>query len=400
MSETLFIAHRAPWPPDRGDRIRSWQQFRHLAARGPVHLAALADSEADRAVAMAKIAPMAASTHIEVRRRSRAAAMLASFTSGRPASVEAFADAALKRHVAALLATGRVGTIVAFSGQSAAYVPDGWSGRLIMDFCDVDSAKFDAYAREGGALGSLHAREGRLLADWEACVARRADASLFVSEGEAALFTARSGLTSRVHVVGNGIDTDQFSPDADFAPLPDRVAPLLVFTGQMDYPPNIAAATLIAREVMPKLPQARFAIVGRAPTAEVRGLASAQVEVTGEVPDVRPWLAAADVVVAPLAVARGVQNKLLEAMAMARPVVASSAALDGIDLSRGRHAFAADGAEATAGAVAQLLADPQRAKAMGTAARALMIERYGWDAQLAPLDVLLDAGAAARNPSC
>lgn len=393
MTGTLFIAHRAPWPPDRGDRIRSWQLFRHLCAQGPVHLAALADSEAERAAAIDKLAPMADSTAIMVRRRGKMTAFASSLRTGRPASVEAFFDPRLQDHVAKLLATGAIDRIVCFSGQSAAYVPVQWRGRGLMDFVDVDSAKFEAYAAAGGLLAPLFGWEGRRLAKWEAKVARRVDASLFVSEAEAALFRQRSGVSSRVHVVGNGIDTDYFAPDASFLPLPENRAGLIVFTGQMDYPPNVEAVTVMARDVLPRLSDARFVIVGRAPTAAVRALASPRVEVTGEVPDVRPSLAAADVVAAPLSIARGVQNKLLEAMAMAKPVVASRAALAGIAIREGEHAIAADGAEATASAIAALLADPERATRIGAAARQLMIDRYGWDAQLAPIDRLLAAPA-------
>src|SRR3546814_1547373 len=190
-----------------------------------------------------------------------------------------------------------------------------------------------------------------MLAAYEADVARHVDASLFVSEAEAALFRGQSGLgADKVRAVGNGIDTAWFDP----ALLLDRVGmgegPFAVFTGQMDYRPNIDAVRWFASDILPRVrarhPSARFAIVGRAPTAEVRALEKLSgVTVTGEVPDVRPWLAAADAVVAPLLLARGVQNKLLEAMAMARPVVASAAAATGIDAEPGEHLLVADGTD-------------------------------------------------------
>jgi glycosyltransferase involved in cell wall biosynthesis len=153
----------------------------------------------------------------------------------------------------------------------------------------------------------------------------------------------------------------------------------------MDYAPNIDAVRWFAGEVMPLLPEARFAIVGRKPPEAVRRLAGPRTIVTGAVPDVRAWLAAADVVAAPLRIARGIQNKVLEAMAMARPVVASPAAFEGIEAEPGRHLLVADGADAQAGAIAGLLGDPERAKAMGQAARRRMVEAYRWEARLAPL---------------
>ena len=398
MAEILFLVHRAPWPPDRGDRIRSWHMFEALAKLAPVHVAALADNETDAAVARKKMAPLCKSLVVEVRTASRPLALASAVLRGEPVSNRLFHSRALADHVARLIAGGGVSHIVAFSGQMAQYVPAGFAGPMIMDFVDVDSAKFATYAEQDRRqpLHWVHAREARVLAAFEADVARRAAASLFVSEAEAALFRARSGLDAdKVRAVENGIDTDRFDPAlVGGAAVRGGTGPLAVFTGQMDYRPNIDAVRWFARDILPLIRErhadARFAIVGRAPTDEVRARAGqAGVTVTGEVPDVRPWLAAADVVVAPLLLARGVQNKLLEAMAMARPVVASAAAAEGIDARPGEHLLVADDAPAMAEAVARLFDDPDSAAVMGRAARACMIARYGWDARLAPLAPLL-----------
>ncbi len=270
-----------------------------------------------------------------------------------------------------------------------------------MDFVDVDSAKFATYAAQDKRqpLHWVHAREADRLGAYEAEVAARVDASLFVSAAEAKLFGARSGLAGdRVRAVENGIDTDRFDPSLAYDAVGQGEGPLAVFTGQMDYRPNIDAVRWFAHDILPLIRRdhaaARFAIVGRAPTDEVRALAALPgVIVTGEVPDVRPWLAAADAVVAPLLLARGIQNKLLEAMAMARPVVASAAAAEGIDAAPGEHLLVADTAAGIAEAVSALFDDPARATAMGAAARARMIARYGWEARLAPLGPLLGLAA-------
>jgi sugar transferase (PEP-CTERM/EpsH1 system associated) len=205
-----------------------------------------------------------------------------------------------------------------------------------------------------------------------------------------------------IRALSNGIDTDHFDPAAGFAPLEPRKGPLIVFTGQMNYRPNIDAVTGFADDVLPELrkthPDLAFAVVGREPTPAVDALATRPgVIVTGAVPDVRPWLAAASVVVAPLKIARGIQNKVLEAMAMARPVVASSGAFEGIDALPGRDLMVADDAVAQATAIDALLATPERALAMGKAARERMLGHYSWDARLAPLGAMLglDARRAA-----
>ena len=397
MPEILFLVHRAPWPPDRGDRIRSWHMFEALAKLAPVHVAALADNTGDALTARTKMTPLCKSLAIDVRKTSRPIALAQAVLHGEPVSNRLFQSAALARHVAGLIAQGRITHIVAFSGQMAQYVPAGFDGPVLMDFVDVDSAKFAAYAEQDKRqpLNWVHKREARELGVYEAQVARRANASLFVSEAEAALFRERSGLDAdRIRAVENGIDTDRFDPAIPFDQVGAGKGPLAVFTGQMDYRPNIDAVRWFAADILPLVrkrhPSARFAIVGRAPTDEVRALEKLPgVTVTGEVPDVRPWLAAADAVVAPLLLARGVQNKLLEAMAMARPVVASTAAATGIDALPGEHLLVAEGADGIADAVCVLFDDRAAAMPMGQAARARMIARYGWDARMAPLGELL-----------
>lgn len=388
MSDILFLAHRIPFPPDRGDKIRSFHELKHLAGLGRVHLACFADDSADAAHLAGlreAIGPALGEAHIEVRRTSRIAAGARALVEGRPVSLTLFDSATLRGFVSDQLASGRIGTIFAWSGQMGQFVPADAGARFVMDFGDVDSAKFEAYAAEGGLLAWVHRREGRELAAFERRVAARADVSLFVSEAEAALFRARSGLAGAdVRALQNGVDLDYYDPKARVERL-EESGPLIVFTGQMDYAPNIDAVRWFAGEVMPLVPKARFAIVGRKPSEAVRRLAGPRVVVTGAVPDVRSWLAAADVVAAPLRIARGIQNKVLEAMAMARPVVASPAAFEGIEAEPGRHLLVADGAEAQAEAIAGLLDDPGRGRAMGEAARARMVEAYRWEARLAPL---------------
>lgn len=393
MNEIIFLAHRIPFPPDRGDRIRSFHILRHLAQHRPVHLLGFVDHEEDRKAAK-ELLPMLASLHIEVRGKSKLRAGIEALMLGEPVSVAAFGSRRITRMVDQLLAERPIDTIFAYSGQMAQFVPDDRAGRrFIMDFVDIDSEKFAAYgAAEKGLMGWVHRREARLLAAYEKDVGLWADINLFVSEAEAALFRQRAGLAANhVRALDNGIDTVRFDP-AGF-PRVDGAEPMIVFTGQMDYRPNADAVDYFARRTFPairaKHPATLFAIVGRDPTPAVQELARLKnVIVTGEVPDVRPWIAAAAVVVAPLDIARGVQNKVLEAMAMARPVVASPAAFEGIEATPGVHLMVANGYD-MANAVSHLLANPAEGDAMGQVARAHMIARYGWDAQLTKLDAMM-----------
>lgn len=394
----LFLSHRPPWPPDRGDKIRSYHLLERLSRIADVHLACFADDAADRAHAEA-LRPMLAGLHVEQRVRSRAAGLASALATGRPLSVTLFASRTLQDFVAETLEHQQIAAIFVFSGQMAQFVPEEIGRtRFVMDFVDVDSAKFESYAEQTfGPMAWLYRREARTLGSFEKVVAQRAHASLFVSEAEAALFRQRSGLDESVIALENGTAFDA-SNAIEAVPL-DGEGPLIVFTGQMDYPPNIDAVTGFARNTLPLIrataPHARFAIVGRSPGPQVRALESlAGVTVTGEVPDVRGWLLAADVVVAPLRIARGVQNKVLEAMAMGRPVVASSAAFAGIAARAGTELVVADGAEDEAREILRLLGDPQRAQAIGQAAKARITEYYGWETRLAALPAIIGLPAS------
>ena len=400
MGDILFLAHRVPFPPDRGDKIRAYNILKYLAARKRVHLIAFADDTRDlkRKDGLGKLL---GNRSIIWRSKPTWQAAAQALLTRRPVSQTAFANSALRAAVDTILSRHAIDTIYVFSSQMAQYLPRPTARRrVVMDFCDVDSAKFAEYGRtQGGLRGWMMRREARLLLAHDRAVAQRADASIFVSPAEAQVFADLTGIRD-VHTVENGIDTALFDPAASFKRI-DSIAELIVFTGQMDYAPNIAAVTWFAEAILPHVrlrhPDARFAIVGRSPTPAVQALAAIPgVIVTGEVTDVRGWLAAAAAVVAPLKLARGVQNKVLEAMAMARPVVASTAAAEGIDHAGTIRVGGTVGEIATA--VTGLLADRPAAAELGRAARARVIERYGWDARLAALDTLAGLPAQPQAP--
>jgi polysaccharide biosynthesis protein PslH len=388
--EVLFLAHRVPYPPNRGDKIRSWNILNAIARLAPVHVVAFADPGGGPSVP-GPLKAIAASATLFAPPASRMGAMGAALFSGRPASVEAFRQSRVQTKVDELLATGAIGTVYAFSGQMGQYVRPGQSARFVMDFVDMDSAKFAAQGEGRGLSAFAHRREAKRLFAFEKMIAEQADLGLFVSEAEAVLFRGRSGLgTDKIGVLENGIDVSHFDPARSYSAVETKGSPLIVFTGQMDYAPNVEAVCGFARSAMPAIraihPNATFAIVGRSPTLDVRILERLPgIQVTGEVDDTRSWLAASDVVVAPLSLARGIQNKVLEAMAMGRPVVASSAAAEGIDAVAGRDFVIGHGA----GPVLALLGNRDRAASLGVSARRRMIDRYGWERQLSALPGIL-----------
>jgi sugar transferase (PEP-CTERM/EpsH1 system associated) len=405
MSGILFLAHRLPFPPDRGDKIRSHHVLRALAALGPVHAGCFGETVADTANEV-DLAELVESHCMPMRDKPLPLAGIEALVRREPISLAAFRDPALMGWVARTLARYEIDTIYVFSGQMGQYVPESWSGRLVVDLVDVDSAKFEAYARESKAPASwIHAREGRLLAREEARLAARADRTLLISEAEAELFASRlpTGCEAEVTVLGNGIDARHFDPSG-MAVHPALVehGPHIVFTGQMDYRPNIDAAVRTVERLMPWIravhPEAQFHLVGRAPAPEVAALdGRSGARVWGEVPDVRSFLAGADLVLAPLTIARGIQNKVLEAMAMARPVVLTPAAATGIPGEDDVHFAVAEIDEMLVERALGLLARPPAAQAMGQAARRLVVERMSWAAMLAALPEILGRAAGDRD---
>ena len=241
----------------------------------------------------------------------------------------------------------------------------------------------------------IYQREARRLLEYERRVAASFDASLFVSPEEARLFQSMAPESAKkIGHFSNGVDADYFSPAHKF-PTPFTAGEeALVFTGAMDYWPNIDAVQWFVQEVLPGVraqrPNVVFYIVGSRPAPQVQALASqAGVCVTGTVPDVRPYLAHAHAAVAPLRIARGIQNKVLEAMAMARPVVVSAQALEGIAANAGEDLLLAEDAEAFVAALLHQLAHP--APGLGNRAREKVLEQYSWPAHLATVEALLES---------
>jgi len=400
MSDILFLCHRIPFPPDRGDKIRSHYILRRLAKIAPVHVATFADDDFDIAEE-AELAAISESYALVRRAKPLPLAGIQALARHQPVSLAAFHHRALAAYVESVLKTRHIACIYVFSGQMGQYVPEWYKGRVVADFVDVDSAKFDAYAsKDRGPMAWVNAREGRLLRQEEARLAARAETSVLISRSEAELFRQRlpegSRAAARIEVVGNGIHSSRFDPEivAPETRMLDCPGPRLVFTGQMDYAPNIDASLRVAERVMPlvrhHLPEATFHIVGRNPPDDLLERDGDHgCRVWGRVDDIRPWLKAADVAVVALDIARGVQNKVLEAMSMELPVVLTPGAAEGIDAIDGQHFAIAESDENLAATVVDLLTHTRRAGQMGRAARRYVCENVSWQAALDKLPALV-----------
>ncbi|EAR21270.1 TIGR03087 family PEP-CTERM/XrtA system glycosyltransferase [Nitrococcus mobilis] len=405
MEDLLFLSHRIPYPPNKGEKIRAYHWLRTLSQHWRIHLGAFVDDPADfdglqvlenlcTEIKLLQLRP----------NRSRIRA-LAALMGSNSLSLAYYYSPELQRWVQAKLASG-IQHMLVYSSAMAQYVPrvshggatarpEPSSSALVVDpprppsvaladYVDVDSEKWRQYGKAGGPMAWLYRLEARRLARFERAAAENFDTVLFVSKPETECFLRMAPeQAEKTAWLGNGVDTDYFAPEAKYADPYSAGGPVMVFTGVMDYRPNVEAVVWFARGILPRVQAvvsgARFCIVGGRPAPKVQALARLPgVAVTGRVADVRPYLAHATLAVAPLRMARGIQNKVLEAMAMRRPVVCTSAALAGLDAVVGREIAMADGEADFANWVIDLMTSPVIAKEMGEAGRARIETDYTW----------------------
>lgn len=403
MAKLLYLVHRLPYPPNKGDKVRSYHLLKHLAKRHRVYLGTFVD-DPDDLRHVPQLRALCAGLHVaQLDPRRARLASLAGLATGEALTLNYYRHGALARWARHVARFEPIDAALAYSSSVVPYIEHLGVPTLI-DFVDVDSAKWGAYAeRHAWPMSWLYRREGERLLAYERAAAGRAGASFFSTEKEAALFRRLAPeCADRVEGMDNGVDAEYFSPDpARQSPFASDELPV-VFTGAMDYWPNVDAVVWFAAEALPRLverfPKLRFHIVGRNPTHAVRALAGPNVHVSGTVPDVRPWLQHAAAVVAPLRLARGIQNKILEAMSMGRAVVSAAACAEPMRAEPQRELLVAGDSAAFVSQVAALLEDPLRAASIGAAARDCVLREYSWDAHLAAVDRrlerLLDAAAS------
>ena len=398
MAKILFLAHRIPYPPNKGDKLRAYQVLCHWAQRHDVFLGCFIDNP-DDLQHRDLLSELCVGTYF-VRLHPKLALVRSSaaLLTGDPLSVLYYRDRGLTAWVRRVLSAEKPDCAFAFSSVMGQYFLDTASPplRLLVDFVDVDSEKWREYAaRKTFPARQIYRREARKLLEFDRRVAAKADASIFVSEAEAELFRKRGPeLSEKIVAIPNGVDTAYFSPRNAGQNLNFGGKPVIVFTGQMDYWPNVDAVLWFSETILPnlrtKFPDATFYIVGGKPSAAVRALGLRPgIVVVGQVPDVRPYVGNADVVVAPLRIGRGIQNKVLEGMAMARPVIVTPQALEGIDALPDTHVLVASDSAGYVRDVERII-DPVFAKSVGTAARKRVLERYNWADSLAKYDRLLE----------
>lgn len=397
--EILYLCHRFPYPPDKGERIRAFHQIRSLARHHRVHLLALADGAVPDPGPLQEIC-----ARVEVFPVSRSGAYLRSALGifrPRPLTLSFFESAELQARVEELAARERFDVIVAYSSSMAPYVEPFAGVPAVLDMVDVDSAKWEQYSRFARrVMRPVYALEAKRLRAYEASLAGRFERIVLATANERSLYESFAP-GAQAAAVSNGVDFDHFKP----FDLPRADNPLLIFTGQMDYFANVDGVVFFAREVMPRLrarfPDLEMVIVGRSPVAAVRALGDLPgVSVTGAVGDVRPFLARAWVFVAPLRIAQGVQNKVLEAMAMDLPVVCSDRVLAGLaegGFVHGRDLLAADSAAGFEDCVTALLEDAGTRACLARSARERLSAVYRWPDNLDRFEEIVAEAARSRR---
>jgi sugar transferase (PEP-CTERM/EpsH1 system associated) len=391
----LFLSQRVPYPPNRGDKITTWRLVERMRRAHEVRIVAFAHDEADVAAARALWDMGLPTIAIPHHARSRKLLALPLLATSTPLTLGVYGSRALQTAVDELCA--EVDLAYAYSSSMGAFLERHAGLGRVMHFAELDSDKWRQYAaRTAGPMRWVYAREARTLLEFERRVAHAFDENVLCTPLEQAVF-ARDIPGASSLVLRNGVDLSAFRPD------PGRAEPShMVFTGVMDYLPNSDGCAWFVREILPRVrarhPAARFTIVGSRPTPAVRALArESGVSVTGAVERTQDWLGRAALSVAPLRIARGIQNKVLEALAMGLPVVGTTQATQGVEGVPGRDFLVADDAEAFAARVSELLDDPTAARALGARGRAFVEANYDWERTLAPLDALLERLAPAAR---
>jgi sugar transferase (PEP-CTERM/EpsH1 system associated) len=395
-SASLLLCHRLPFPPNKGDKIRSHALLKHLAERGPVHVACFIDDPEDlqyrddvRRLAGGKC------LFEPVDKATKWLRAIDAIIRGEAVTTAFFSSSAMQTWIRELVATEDIRSAIVFGSAMAPYLLKHHvlCRRAIFDMVDVDSDKWRQYAESStGPKRWIFAREARSIAKLEREAARAFGRTLLVSPFEAETFRHLAPESAaRIDSLSNGVDLRFFSPGLFANPFPrDELA--IVMTGHMDYQPNCDGALWLARNVAPLLlaefPNAHFYFVGANPPAALRGIAGPRTTVTGRVNDVRPYIQAANVIVAPLLIARGVQNKVLEAMAMQKCVVATRAATRALAVESGRQLWIADDARSFADAIAASIRGPDRQEVAANA-RQYVEQHHDWRTLFSKLDAAL-----------
>lgn len=395
----LYLCHRFPFPPKRGGKIRPFNMIRHLSAQGHrVTVCSIARS-ASEAEEGRGIAPHCAAFEIgHVREPLQFARMVLRLPLVTPSSMGYFYSPELAAKLRRLLATQSWDLIFVHCSSVAPYVQHVAGVPKILDFGDMDSQKWLEYAHYKPFPLSLgYTLEGTKMLWAEKRLAQRFDLCTATTRAEWETLEGY-GTGAATDWFPNGVDADYFSPTEE-----PYDADTISFIGRMDYYPNQECMARFCKEAWPLLkarrPQMKLLIVGADPSPEMRALGQLPgVTVTGSVPDVRPYIRSSALMVAPLAIARGTQNKILEAMAMGVPVVTSRVAAGGVDAEAEAHLLVADSASDITQAILRIAENPDERRRLAAAGRQRMLSHHAWPRSMQRLDGIIQRCRESFSP--
>ena len=387
----LFVCHRLPFPPNRGGKIRPFNMIRHLSQQHDVVVASLAESQQELE-AGAELTTHCSQVIAElVPTKVRWCQAVAALPTSVPSSVAYFRSARLQRRIREALAAKPFDAVWVHCAFVAHYVSDWHDGLRVLDYGDMDSWKWEEYATHRAFPLSLgYALEMKKMRRYERILASQFHQCTVTTDGELEAFRSLS-VPTPCRVIPNGVDVNYFSRET--GKMPRR--PVIAFLGRMDYYPNIDGILYFVQDVYPLIRMQRseveLRIVGSSPGPKILALAKMPgVAVTGHVPDVRPHMLDASVAIAPLRIARGTQNKILECMAMGIPVVTTPEAAKGIVASQGEHLLVAENAKVFADSVLSLLSDQKLWERLSLAASQQVRRAHHWSYSMKVLDDVLD----------
>jgi sugar transferase (PEP-CTERM/EpsH1 system associated) len=402
MKKLLYLVHRLPFPPNKGDKISSNNMLNYFSGRWRVHLGTFVDDPEDWQYVNLVREKCEDSCIVNLPRLKRVTGSLAGLMGGQALSLSYYDNAELQAWVRRSIARECPDAVLVFSGVMGRFVKGLLPEHVpvVFDAEDVDSEKWRSYAQaKRWPISWLYRREAKKLLAYERAMAAATHVSIFVSQEEASLFKQLAPESAhKVHYRTQGVDSAYFDPALSYDNPYQPGQKVLVFTGAMDYWPNVEAVKWFCQHVLQAVlarePDFLFCIVGMKPAEDVRQLGKLPgVRVTGGVPDVRPYLQYALAACLPLQLARGIQNKALEAMSMTLPVLATQDALVGIVEYPGVLATVANDADAMIAAAVALMAQPRQ---VNTAGRACVLEHYNWDTNLRRMERFLTNDASVQ----
>jgi sugar transferase (PEP-CTERM/EpsH1 system associated) len=422
----LYLAHRIPFPPNKGDKIRSFNEVKYLSRKNEIHLICLADNPEDLKYEN-KLKKYCKSVNtVLIKSMVAKLKSLPYFLSGSPLSVPYFYSGKIQKIIDRLLLTIDFDVIMCFSSPVAEYIFRAKNNnkflktnslsdikhrrfpKLIMDFVDVDSDKWLQYSKYTKFPYSwIYRLESVRLANYERKIAEVFDYSIFVSEKEVEIFKRKNPEIRNVAAVSNGVDIEFFNPGLSHLSFEegdnkgslqhseDDKKPILLFTGAMDYYANVDGVIWFCMEIFPRIkkkyPSSQFYIVGSDPDRKVQKLADNDgVIVTGFVKDIRRYYKMADLCVIPLRIARGIQNKILEAMAFGVPVVATAQTIAGIKAVPGKDVEIAENTDEFVAKTIQILHNERQRQLVGENGRNVVKTYYDWSTNIGCLESILE----------